>query len=67
MSEKHGFLKDSAGNFSSKRLAGFITLIAGVAIAIYAIYKDPGQAGAVIWPVFGAATALFGAGVLEKK
>lgn len=60
-------LRDKTGKNSSKRLAGFISLISYILISIYAVYQDPSQAGAVLLPLAGIIAACFGATVLEKN
>ncbi len=60
-------LLDPNGATSSKRVAGFVLVGGILIIAIYAIYKDPSQAGNVIWPLVSLAGVCFGATALEKK
>jgi len=60
-------LKDKEGNTSSKRVAGFIGIAVMSGVAIYAVIKDPTQAGNILWPLAIMAGALLGVTVLEKK
>jgi hypothetical protein len=59
-------LKDKNEKYSSKRLAGFISLLAYIVISLYAVFKDPSQAGPVLLPLAGIVAGCFGATVLEK-
>lgn len=58
--------QDPMGKQSSKRLNGTAAIIGGLAIAGYAVMKDPQLVTTVLWPVLSAGTVLLGAGVLER-
>ena len=61
-----GFLQDSNGNKSSKRLAGFISLAALFVVVGISAWKGADMT-AWAWPLVGLVGALFGAGVAERK
>jgi hypothetical protein len=74
----NGYLKDSNGNKSSKRLWGTVCLVVGLtlAVSITAIYMimainkvsmDLTELSTIFYVVFGAGTTLLGTGVFEKK
>lgn len=60
-------LKDAKGDTSSKRIVAFAGLVIMAGISVYAIIKDPSQAGNVLWPWAVTVGALLGVTVLEKK
>lgn len=66
MENKKGFIKGINGENSSKRLAGFLGLFGLIAIAIFAVINEPGQAASVMWPLATVCGACFGVTVLEK-
>ena len=61
----NGFLQDSSGNKSSKRLAGFIVL-SGLFIVMGIVGFKSGDLTAFVWPLDSLAGVLFGAGAVEK-
>ena len=46
--------------FSVKKTIGSIGAVCLHLIALYAVYKDPSQAGVVLWPLATFDAALFG-------
>jgi uncharacterized membrane protein len=62
----NGFLQDSNGNKSSKRLAGFICLT-GLFIVMGITAFKGGNIAEFAWPLVSLIGILFGAGVVEKK
>lgn len=73
MSDKHGALRDSSGNLSSKRIAGFSILILGSAylltigvVSIYRVVADSSTALDVGRVLIYTGGGLLGIGVFEK-
>jgi len=62
----NGFLQDSNGNKSSKRLAGFIAL-AGLFIILGVGVFRGSDLTPWAWPMVGLVAGLFGAGLAERK
>ncbi len=59
--------KDASGKPSSKRTIAFSGFVVMAFISVYAIIKEPAQAGNIIWPWAIMVGALLGVTVLEKK
>ncbi len=55
-----------SGKVSSKRVAGLVLILAGVAVAILSVVFDYAKPEEILWPVLSAGTLLLGAGVLER-